>query len=79
MDKIAISISAGTIIALAGMIFKFGNWKRELEIRRSNAEATNNTLSNSLKSLNDSFIDISNSLAVIQSQMNLILGDKLKL
>ena len=79
MDKIAISISAGTIIALAGMIFKFGNWKRELEIRISNAEATNNTLSNSLKSLNDSFIDISNSLAVIQSQMNLILGDKLKL
>lgn len=79
MDKIAISISAGTIIALAGMIFKFGNWKRELEIRISNAEATNNTLSNSLKSLNDSFINISNSLAVIQSQMNLILGDKLKL
>ena len=79
MDKIAISISAGTIIALAGMIFKFGNWKRELEIRIGNAEATNNTLSNSLKSLNDSFINISNSLAVIQSQMNLILGDKLKL
>ena len=79
MDKIAISISAGTIIALAGMIFKFGNWKRELEIRINNAEATNNTLSNSLKSLNDSFINISNSLAVIQSQMNLILGDKLKL
>ena len=79
MDKIAISISAGTIIALAGMIFKFGNWKRELEIRISNAEATNNTLSNGLKSLNDSFINISNSLAVIQSQMNLILGDKLKL
>lgn len=79
MDKIAISISAGTIIALAGIIFKFGNWKRELEIRISNAEATNNTLSNSLKSLNDSFINISNSLAVIQSQMNLILGDKLKI
>lgn len=79
MDKIAISISAGTIIALAGIIFKFGNWKRELEIRISNAEATNNTLSNSFKSLNDSFINISNSLAVIQSQMNLILGDKLKI
>lgn len=79
MDKIAISISAGTIIALAGIIFKFGNWKRELEIRISNAETTNNTLSSSFKSLNDSFINISNSLAVIQSQMNLILGDKLKI
>lgn len=79
MDKIAISISAGTIIALAGIIFKFGNWKRELEIRISNAEATNTSLSNSFKSLNDSFINISNSLAVIQSQMNLILGDKLKI